>query len=144
VMFEKRPKEFREDTSRYLRRTVPETGGSTRALRLDNPLCPRSGRGTVPAALDSLKGHQGGSIRWQRKREGWIPWVFWEGIGFEWDVEPWEGLELGGLIWLTFIRNRRRHYIELKLQMQWCSEHIYIFILQRGIGGSDLNLTKVF
>ena len=75
VMFEKRPKELREDTSRYLRRTVPERGGSTRALRLDSPLCPRSGRGTVSAALDSLKGHQGGSLRWQRKREGWVPWV---------------------------------------------------------------------
>ena len=75
VMFEKRPKELREDTSRYLRRTVPERGGSTRALRSDSPLCPRSGRGTVSAALDSLKGHQGGSLRWQRKRDGWVPWV---------------------------------------------------------------------
>lgn len=55
------------------------------------PLCPRSGRGTAPAAPDSLKGHQGGNIRRWREREGRVPWALWERTGFEWDVEPWKG-----------------------------------------------------
>ena len=75
MMLERRPKGFSEDAPGYLS-TVPERGGSARALMSDTAPVSQEWRRAVPRALDSPKGHQGGSSRQWRKRGGWVPWVF--------------------------------------------------------------------